>query len=74
MVSDGSTYYSDLAYLSLQEAYATDDCGAVGSSYSGRVIALPSSDVYSICGWTGEASLMSYDFADLQVTVPAAGM
>ncbi|KAK6400253.1 hypothetical protein LTR95_019328, partial [Oleoguttula sp. CCFEE 5521] len=72
IVSDGSTYYKDQAYISLESATAQDSCGPVGGSYTGRVIGLPSSDVYSVCGWTGEATLLGYDFADLQSTVPPA--
>ncbi|KAK6433318.1 hypothetical protein LTR95_010501 [Oleoguttula sp. CCFEE 5521] len=72
IVSDGSTYYKDQAYISLESATAADSCGPVGGSYTGRVIGLPSSDVYSVCGWTGEATLLGYDFADLQSTVPPA--
>lgn len=55
-VINGSTYWSDKAYLSYTAISAYKQCSGsiiqVGSKYPGRIVEVPSSAVSSICGWS----------------------
>jgi hypothetical protein len=74
VVSDGHTFYENRVYLKYETAYASNECGRVGSNYAGGYITLASSDVYSMSGYHYFLSMDAYkfNFADLNSMVPAS--
>jgi hypothetical protein len=73
-VSDGTTFYSNRAYISYNTAYATDGCGTVGNTYAAGMLTVPSSHVYSLGGaeYAFNTFAVSFNFADLNRPVPAS--
>ncbi|KAK0973813.1 hypothetical protein LTS01_014448 [Friedmanniomyces endolithicus] len=72
VVTNGNTFYENKAYLSYADVYATNGCGTVGKAYSGGVIPVASSNIYSMSGYHYE--LFNYawqmNFADLNDPIP----
>ncbi|KAK1053249.1 hypothetical protein LTR74_016296 [Friedmanniomyces endolithicus] len=50
VVSNGNTFYENKAYLSYADVYATNACGTVGKAYTGGIIPVASSNIYSMSG------------------------
>jgi hypothetical protein len=73
-VINGSTLFSNRAYIAFDTLYATNDCGFVGSTYSSGLVTVASSDVYSLSGYHFYMSKAAYsfNFADLMPPVPAS--
>jgi hypothetical protein len=73
-VINGSTLFSNRAYIAYDTLYATNDCGFVGSTYSNGLVTVASSDVYSLSGYHFYMSKAAYsfNFADLMPPVPAS--
>ncbi|KAK3623127.1 hypothetical protein LTR56_021797 [Elasticomyces elasticus] len=71
-VSDGYTFYKNKAYLAYETAYASNDCGRVGSHYSAGILPVASEDLYSVLGYHFELSNAAYqvNFADFSAPVP----
>ncbi|KAK5686723.1 hypothetical protein LTR17_026891 [Elasticomyces elasticus] len=71
-VSNGYTFYENKAYLAYQTAYASKDCGRVGSHYSAGILPVASEDLYSVLGYHFELSNAAYQvkFADFSTPVP----
>ncbi|KAK3620006.1 hypothetical protein LTR22_025763 [Elasticomyces elasticus] len=71
-VSNGYTFYENKAYLAYQTAYASNDCGRVGSHYSAGILPVASEDLYSVLGYHFELSNAAYQvkFADFSTPVP----
>ncbi|KAK3612779.1 hypothetical protein LTR56_028244 [Elasticomyces elasticus] len=71
-VSSGYTFYENKAYLAYQTAYASSDCGRVGSHYSAGILPVASEDLYSVLGYHFELSNAAYQvkFADFSAPVP----
>ncbi|KAK5740816.1 hypothetical protein LTR17_004406 [Elasticomyces elasticus] len=71
-VSNGYTFYENKAYLAYQTAYASNDCGRVGSHYSAGILPVASEDLYSVLGYHFELSNAAYqvNFADFSAPVP----
>ncbi|KAK5715466.1 hypothetical protein LTR15_010110 [Elasticomyces elasticus] len=71
---DGTTLYENRAYFSYVGASARNSCGQVGKTHRSGVVAVPSSDVYSVSGYhyDWEAAAHSFNFADLNPPVPAS--
>ncbi|KAK4888199.1 hypothetical protein LTR27_012879 [Elasticomyces elasticus] len=71
-VSNGYTFYENKAYLAYQTAYASNDCGRVGSHYSAGLLPVASEDLYSVLGYHFELSNAAYqvNFADFFAPVP----
>lgn len=71
IVTDGKTFYQNRVYISVETAYATDSCGVVGSTHTGQMITLESSDVYSMCQAVFPFnSATQFNFPDLNSPVP----
>jgi hypothetical protein len=73
-VVNGTTLFSNRAYISYDTLYATNSCGRVGGTYSNGLVTVASSDVYSVSGYhfmTNHAAY-SFNFADLAGPVPAS--
>ncbi|KAH9843440.1 hypothetical protein Tdes44962_MAKER07383, partial [Teratosphaeria destructans] len=77
MIFNGQTFYANKAYISLEEVYATNGCGQVGQKHGGTILALQSSDIYSIYdagdpmyAYTNFRTATSFNFADLNPNVP----
>ncbi|KAK3648124.1 hypothetical protein LTR56_002603 [Elasticomyces elasticus] len=68
LVSEGYTFYTNKAYISL-EYISAFGCSQVGKRYSSTIIEVPSSHVYSIIASNTLASL--FNFADLDSPVRA---
>ena len=50
IVSAGTTFFESMVYLSIQSAWAVNDCGTtIGSGHTGGLISLHSSELYSMC-------------------------
>ncbi|KAK4888246.1 hypothetical protein LTR27_012826 [Elasticomyces elasticus] len=73
-VSEGTTLYKNRAYFSYVGASARNSCGQVGKVHRSGIVAVPSSDVYSVSGYhyDWEAAAHSFNFADLNPPVPAS--
>lgn len=73
-VFNGTTLYSNRAYISFDTLYATNSCGRVGGTYSNGLVPVPSSDVYSVSGYHFQMTHAAYPFrfADLTGPVPAS--
>ncbi|KAK3625608.1 hypothetical protein LTR56_020328 [Elasticomyces elasticus] len=73
-VIEGTTLYKNRAYISYVGASARNSCGQVGKSHHSGVVAVPSSDIYSVSGYhyEWEAAAHSFNFADLNPPVPAS--
>lgn len=73
-VVNGTTMYSNRAYISFDTLYATNSCGRVGGTYSNGLVTVASSDVYSVSGYHFMMShaAYSFNFADLMGPVPAS--
>lgn len=73
-VINGTTLYSNRAYISYNTLYATNSCGRVGGTYSNGLVAVASSDVYSLSGYHFYMThaAYSFNFADLSPPVPAS--
>lgn len=73
-VMNGTTFYSNRAYISYNTLYATNSCGRVGGTYSNGLVAVASSDVYSLSGYHFYMThaAYSFNFADLIPPVPAS--
>ncbi|KAK5110803.1 hypothetical protein LTR62_005514 [Meristemomyces frigidus] len=93
IVSSGTTFYENRAYLAFDVMSATRACGYeggiagqvgttdtlvttayVGSTYTNGVIELPSTDLYSGCGYSlfYDPVAYSFNFADLNQPIPAS--
>ncbi|EMC95752.1 hypothetical protein BAUCODRAFT_502344 [Baudoinia panamericana UAMH 10762] len=48
VVSAGTTFYENRAYISYDTAYASDGCGRVGSDHAGGLLTVASTDLYSL--------------------------
>lgn len=73
-VVNGTTLYSNRAYISYDTLYATNSCGRVGGTYSNGLVTVASSDVYSVSGYhfVITHAAYSFNFADLAGPVPAS--
>lgn len=73
-VVNGTTLYSNRAYISYDTLYATNSCGRVGGTYSNGLVTVASSDVYSVSGYHFVITHAAYpfNFADLAGPVPAS--
>lgn len=73
-VINGTTLYSNRAYISYDTLYATNSCGRVGGTYSNGLVTVASSDVYSVSGYHFVITHAAYpfNFADLAGPVPAS--
>ncbi|KAK5688905.1 hypothetical protein LTS10_000884 [Elasticomyces elasticus] len=73
-VAKGTTFYKNRAYFSYVGASASNACGQVGKIHQSGIVAVPSSDVYSVSGYhyDWEAAAHSFNFADLNSPVPAS--
>jgi len=73
-VINGTTLYSNRAYISYDTLYATNSCGRVGGTYSNGLVTVASSDVYSVSGYhyVITHAAYSFNFADLAAPVPAS--
>ena len=73
-VMNGTTFYSNRAYISYNTLYATNSCGRVGGTYSNGLVTVASSDVYSLSGYHFYLThaAYSFNFADLIPPVPAS--
>lgn len=73
-VVNGTTLYSNRAYISYDTLYATNSCGRVGGTYSNGIVPVPSSDVYSVSGYHFQMTHAAYPFrfADLIPPIPAS--
>lgn len=73
-VINGTTFYSNRAYISYNTLYATNSCGRVGGTYSNGLVTVASSDVYSLSGYHFYLSkeAYSFNFADLIPPIPAS--
>jgi len=72
VVSDGNTFYENKAYLSYVDVYATNACGTVGKAYTGGIIPVASSNIYSMSGYHYELYNYAWqmNFADLNDPIP----
>ncbi|KAK3073686.1 hypothetical protein LTR53_004500 [Teratosphaeriaceae sp. CCFEE 6253] len=71
IVNGGVTYYADKVYLSFHSVWAEDSNGkTVGTPRAGSLIAMPSSEVYSVCTANAGQNAVSYNFEDLTGYVP----
>jgi hypothetical protein len=73
-VVNGTTLFSNRAYISYDTLYATNSCGRVGGTYSNGLVTVASSDVYSVSGYHFmiNHAAYSFNFADLAGPVPAS--
>lgn len=73
-VVNGTTLYSNRAYISYDTLYATNSCGRVGGTYADGLVTVASSDVYSVSGYHFflTHAAYSFNFADLDSPVPAS--
>lgn len=73
-VINGTTLYSNRAYISYNTLYATNSCGRVGGTYSNGLVTVASSDVYSLSGYHFYMNRdhYSFNFGDLSAPVPAS--
>ncbi|KAM0717054.1 hypothetical protein Q7P37_006906 [Cladosporium fusiforme] len=73
-VVNGTTLYSNRAYISYDTLYATNSCGRVGGTYSNGLVTVASSDVYSVSGYHFQMTHAAYPFrfADLIPPIPAS--
>jgi hypothetical protein len=73
-VINGTTLYSNRAYISYDTLYATNSCGRVGGTYSNGLVTVASSDVYSVSGYHFmiNHAAYSFNFADLAGPIPAS--
>jgi hypothetical protein len=73
-VVNGTTLYSNRAYISYDTLYATNSCGRVGGTYSNGLVTVASSDVYSVSGYHFVITHAAYpfNFADLAGPIPAS--
>ncbi|KAK5674531.1 hypothetical protein LTS10_012727 [Elasticomyces elasticus] len=74
VITNGTTFYEDKAYISYQTAYAINTCGQLGKAYSAGVVPVASSNIYSM--QLHQYFLYNYaypfNFADLNHPVPAS--
>ncbi|KAK4948991.1 hypothetical protein LTR10_012364 [Elasticomyces elasticus] len=74
VVTNGTTFYEDKAYISYQTAYAINTCGRLGNVYTAGVVPVASSNIYSM--ELRDYFLYNYanqfNFADLNHPVPAS--
>lgn len=72
IVSQGTTFHENRAYISLQTVYASNSCGTVGRPHAGSILTLASSQIYSVrrlhyqCADYG----YSFNFGDLEPNLP----
>ncbi|KAI9690556.1 MAG: hypothetical protein M1822_009519 [Bathelium mastoideum] len=73
-VVDNVTLWANKVYLSLATVYAAGTCGYVGAQHTSTIIALKSSDIYSVYGYHHEFvdAAYSFNFNDLNTPMPAA--
>lgn len=73
-VVNGTTLYSNMAYISYDTLYATNSCGRVGGTYTNGLVPVASSDVYSVSGYHFFMTHAAYPFRfqDLIPPVPAS--
>lgn len=73
-IINGTTMYSNRAYISYDTLYATNSCGRVGGTYANGLATLASSDIFSVSGYHFELShaAYSFNFADLAAPIPAS--
>ncbi|KAK3072022.1 hypothetical protein LTR53_007569 [Teratosphaeriaceae sp. CCFEE 6253] len=74
IVSAGTTYYQDRAYISYENVYASNSCGTLGQVYRNSVVPVASSNVYSMSGYHYFIDNRAYpfNFADLSGPVPVS--
>ncbi|EME82573.1 uncharacterized protein MYCFIDRAFT_174134 [Pseudocercospora fijiensis CIRAD86] len=49
---DGNTLYKNKAYISMETAYALDECNnRIGGGYQGRILTMASTSIYSLCDY-----------------------
>ncbi|KAK5693008.1 hypothetical protein LTR97_010484 [Elasticomyces elasticus] len=74
VVTNGTTFYEDKAYISYQTAYAINTCGRLGNVYTAGVVPVASSNIYSM--ELRDYFLYNYanqfNFADLNHPIPAS--
>ncbi|KAK5118322.1 hypothetical protein LTR62_002835 [Meristemomyces frigidus] len=73
IMSGGNKYYEDMVYLSFKSVWAVNSCGStVGTPRTGSLIAMSSSEVYSVCTQQAGSAAFAYNFQDLSGYVPAS--
>ncbi|KAK3068947.1 hypothetical protein LTR53_013085 [Teratosphaeriaceae sp. CCFEE 6253] len=74
IVSAGTTFYQDRAYISYENVYASNSCGTLGQVYRNSVVPVASSNVYSMSGYHYFIDNRAYpfNFADLSGPVPVS--
>ncbi|KAK5705623.1 hypothetical protein LTR17_021527 [Elasticomyces elasticus] len=74
VVTNGTTFYEDKAYISYQTAYAMNTCGQLGKAYTAGVVPVASSNIYSmhLHQYFLYNYAYSFNFADLNHPVPAS--
>ncbi|KAK4950706.1 hypothetical protein LTR10_010699 [Elasticomyces elasticus] len=72
IVSAGTTFYENRAYISVQTAYASNSCGYIGGRHAGSVVTVASSQVFSMNRVHGDCADQgnSFNFADLEPNLP----
>ncbi|KAK1057092.1 hypothetical protein LTR74_014404 [Friedmanniomyces endolithicus] len=72
VVTNGNTFYENKAYISYADVYATNGCGTVGKAYTGGIIPVASSNIYSMSGYHYELYNYAWqmNFADLNDPIP----
>ncbi|KXT12382.1 hypothetical protein AC579_1704 [Pseudocercospora musae] len=72
---DGNTLYKDKAYISMETAYALDECNnRIGGDYQGRILTMASTSIYSLCdysnGYPPQYNAYPVNFQDFQGPIP----
>ncbi|KAK3629541.1 hypothetical protein LTR56_017970 [Elasticomyces elasticus] len=72
IVSAGTTFYENRAYISVQTAYASNSCGYIGGRHAGSMVTVASSQVFSMNRVHGDCADQgnSFNFADLEPNLP----
>ncbi|KXS97344.1 hypothetical protein AC578_10751 [Pseudocercospora eumusae] len=72
---DGNTLYKDKAYISMETAYALDECNnRIGGNYQGRILTMASTSIYSLCdysnGYPPQYNAYPVNFQDFEGPIP----
>ncbi|KAK5719439.1 hypothetical protein LTR15_007963 [Elasticomyces elasticus] len=72
IVSAGTTFYENRAYISVQTAYASNSCGYIGGRHAGSMVTVAPSQVFSMNRVHGDCADQgnSFNFADLEPNLP----
>ncbi|KAF7197796.1 hypothetical protein HII31_00885 [Pseudocercospora fuligena] len=72
---DGNTLYKNKAYISMETAYALDECNnRIGGNYQGRILTMASTSIYSLCdysnGYPPQYNAYPVNFQDFEGPIP----